>query len=191
METLYLDPLSASPELASIERVIEIGAHLISERDGYAHHGIYAGHGQVIHYGGFEHSVKPRPIEYIALRGFAAGKGVRVQAEPDATYAGADVVERAKSRLGEDQYQLLTNNCEHFCTWCVSGVGRSEQVCRCLRNPWVAIKTLFALAKGELHAFRDRARRVRRHRHGLSRSSESLPIPPKADWRIFFGNSSC
>ncbi|WP_080745450.1 lecithin retinol acyltransferase family protein [Cupriavidus necator] len=163
METLYFDRFAASPELASTERIIGVGAHLISERDGYAHHGIYAGDGRVIHYGGFDRSAKRRPIEYISLRGFAAGKGVRIQAEPDAIYAGTEVVERAKSRLGEDRYQFLTNNCEHFCTWCVSGVERSEQVCRCLRNPWVGIKTLFALARVEIHAFRER--RVRRHRH--------------------------
>ncbi|WP_080744947.1 lecithin retinol acyltransferase family protein [Cupriavidus necator] len=167
METLYIDWLTTSPELASTKRTIEAGAHLISERDGYTHHGIYVGDGQVIHYGGFDHSAKRRPVEYIALRAFAAGKDLRIQTEPDAVYAGIDVVERAKSRLGEDQYQFLTNNCEHFCTWCVLGVGRSEQVRQCLRNPWVGIKTLFALAKAKVHAFRDRARRVRPHRHGL------------------------
>jgi hypothetical protein len=126
-----------------------VGAHLVSERDGYTHHGIYAGNGQVIHYGGFHHSAKRRPIEYIPLHGFAAGKGIKVQSEPDAIYTGTDAVERARSRLGEDQYQLLTNNCEHFCTWCVLGVGRSEQVRQCLRNPWTGIKTLFALAKAQ------------------------------------------
>ncbi|AGW90945.1 MULTISPECIES: lecithin retinol acyltransferase family protein [Cupriavidus] len=164
METLYIDWLMTSPELASIERIIEAGAHLISERDGYTHHGIYVGGGQVIHYGGFDHSAKRRPIEYIALRAFAAGKAIKIQAEPDAAYAGIEVVQRAKSRLGEDQYQFLTNNCEHFCTWCVTGVRRSEQVRQCLRNPWVGIKTLFALARAKFHGFRDRARRDRPNR---------------------------
>ncbi|WP_354684337.1 lecithin retinol acyltransferase family protein [Cupriavidus necator] len=168
METLYFDRLAASPESAPC--AIEIGAHLITERDGYFHHGIYAGAGQVIHYGGFDRSAKRRPIEYIALRGFAAGKGVSIQADPDAIYAGTEVVERARSRLGEDQYQFLTNNCEHFCTWCVSGVGRSEQVCRCLRNPWLGLRTLFTLAIETIHALRERARRVRRHRQRLSRA---------------------
>jgi Lecithin retinol acyltransferase len=31
-------------------------------------------------------------------------------------------------RLGESDYRLLTNNCEHFCNWCLSGVSRSAQV---------------------------------------------------------------
>lgn len=150
METLHLDPLTAWPALESLARSIEIGAHLISERDGYVHHGIYVGNGQVIHYGGFDGSAKRRPIEYIPLCGFAAGRGVQVQPEPHARYVGIDVVARAKSRIAEDRYRILTNNCEHFCTWCVSGVGRSRQVYRCLLNPWVGIKTLFALSPKKL-----------------------------------------
>jgi hypothetical protein len=31
-------------------------------------------------------------------------------------------------RLGEDRYSVLTNNCEHFCEWCVRGEHRSYQV---------------------------------------------------------------
>jgi NodT family efflux transporter outer membrane factor (OMF) lipoprotein len=132
-----------------MECTIEIGAHIVSEREGYTHHGIYAGNGQVIHYGGFHHSVQRRPIEYIPLRGFAAGRGIKVRSQPDAIYTGIDALERARSRLGEDRYRLLSNNCEHFCTWCVLGVGHSEQVRRCIRNPWQGIKTLFALAREE------------------------------------------
>ncbi|MGO4330993.1 lecithin retinol acyltransferase family protein [Cupriavidus sp. 2TAF22] len=160
METLYFDQFTASPAWASADHHIEIGAHLITERDGYTHHGIYAGEGQVIHYGGFDRSAKRRPIEYIRLRGFAAGKGVSIQADPDAIYAGTEVVERARSRLGEDRYQVLTNNCEHFCTWCVSGAGRSEQVYRCVRNPWLGLKTLFTLARGKIRAYHERVRRI-------------------------------
>lgn len=153
METPHVDWLVTSPEPTSTERAIAVGTHLISEREGYTHHGIYAGNGLVIHYGGFHHSAKRRPIEYIPLRAFAAGKGIKVQSEPDAIYTGFDAVERARSRLGEDRYRLLTNNCEHFCTWCVLGVGRSEQVRQCLRNPWTGIKMLVALARAEWMPF--------------------------------------
>jgi hypothetical protein len=38
------------------------------------------------------------------------------------------VVHRARSRLGEDRYHVLRNNCEHFCEWCVRGQHRSYQV---------------------------------------------------------------
>ncbi|MBB5502222.1 lecithin retinol acyltransferase family protein [Paraburkholderia sp. MM5384-R2] len=149
METPSIDWLVVSRKSTSTECTIAVGDHLVSERDGYTHHGIYAGNGKVIHYGGFHRCAKRRPIEYISLHGFAAGKGLKVQHEPDAIYTGLDAVQRARSRLGEDRYQLLTNNCEHFCTWCLLGVGRSEQVRQCLRNPWTGIKTLFSLAKAE------------------------------------------
>ena len=35
---------------------------------------------------------------------------------------------RARSRLGEDRYRLLTNNCEHFCEWCLRDDHRSYQL---------------------------------------------------------------
>ena len=38
------------------------------------------------------------------------------------------VVSRAKSRLGERKYNLLTNNCEHFALWCKTEISSSEQV---------------------------------------------------------------
>jgi hypothetical protein len=39
-----------------------------------------------------------------------------------------EVVERARSRIGEASYRLFTNNCEHFCEWCIHGEARSRQV---------------------------------------------------------------
>jgi len=42
-------------------------------------------------------------------------------AEPD------EVIERARSRVGEKKYSLLTNNCEHFAVWCKTGLHESEQ----------------------------------------------------------------
>ena len=44
-------------------------------------------------------------------------------------YKPADtVVLRAKSRLGENKYDPLNNNCEHFALWCKTGISSSEQV---------------------------------------------------------------
>lgn len=111
------------------------GTHLVTARDGYSHHGIYVGRGRVIHYGGFCDALHAAPVEEISLEAFAHGNPVTVKPEPFARYLGAQAVHRARSRLGEDRYHLLTNNCEHFCTWCVRGVARSEQVEACIRHP--------------------------------------------------------
>ena len=36
---------------------------------------------------------------------------------------------------GEDRYRLLTNNCEHFCEWCLQGERRRYQIEACLELP--------------------------------------------------------
>ena len=36
-------------------------------------------------------------------------------------------LERARSRLGEKKYNVLTNNCEHFVNWAKTGVSQSSQ----------------------------------------------------------------
>lgn len=43
-------------------------------------------------------------------------------------YTPAETVARARSRIGETSYNLLTNNCEHFAIWCKTGVSESMQV---------------------------------------------------------------
>jgi len=48
--------------------------------------------------------------------------------EHDRKFDRAESVERAYSRLGEDDYHILFNNCEHFVSWCISGVHSSEQI---------------------------------------------------------------
>jgi Lecithin retinol acyltransferase len=52
-------------------------------------------------------------------------------------------VRRARSRIGEDDYRLLTNNCEHFCNWCLCGVSRSAQVERRWQLPFRVLLALF------------------------------------------------
>jgi hypothetical protein len=43
-------------------------------------------------------------------------------------YSPNETIERAESRLGENAYDLLTNNCEYFALWCKTGVAESHQV---------------------------------------------------------------
>lgn len=43
-------------------------------------------------------------------------------------YTPEETVERAKSRLGENQYDIAMNNCEHFAFWCKTGLSDSHQV---------------------------------------------------------------
>lgn len=43
-------------------------------------------------------------------------------------YDAGETVERAYSRIGEEEYNLVTNNCEHFAIWCKTGLSESSQV---------------------------------------------------------------
>ena len=43
-------------------------------------------------------------------------------------YSPEETVKRAESRLGERNYSIAMNNCEHFAVWCKTGVSESTQV---------------------------------------------------------------
>ena len=107
---------------------LPIGAHLIVKHLGYSHHGIYAGRGRVIHYSGFAHLFKKHPIEITSLHRFSHGKRIHIQDYPAPKYRGRAVVRRMRSRMHENHYHLIINNCEHLCTWAVTGVESSPQV---------------------------------------------------------------
>ncbi|TDG06581.1 NC domain protein [Paraburkholderia guartelaensis] len=124
---------------------LALGAHLITKRHGYEHHGIYVGCGRVIHYAGFAKFVYRGPVEEVPIEQFADGHSVSVRSRQLAKYSGTQAVLRARSRLGESRYRLLTNNCEHFCTWCLHGESRSEQVHACIRHPLAGVHALLCL----------------------------------------------
>jgi Lecithin retinol acyltransferase len=110
----------------AIEQVIP-GAQLVVRYAVYRHHGIYAGGGLVIHYAGWIRGRRGL-VEEIALDEFTEGHEFKVNWSPPDSISGRDVVRRARSRLGERCYDLLENNCEHFCTWCQLGEARSVQI---------------------------------------------------------------
>jgi hypothetical protein len=107
---------------------LTIGTHLVTGRFGYTHHGLYAGGGKVVHYAGLSRSLRRGPVQEVPLAAFAHGHPVWIRQSPGARFAGMEAIRRAYSRLGEDRYRLMSNNCEHFCTWCLYGESRSDQI---------------------------------------------------------------
>src|ERR1700755_2663738 len=95
-----------------------LGKHLVVSRGVYTHHGIGDGKGGVIHYSGLADGLRSGPVERTTLKRFAAGAKVRVR-KYHRPYSLALALQRALSRIGENLYSLLGNNCEHFATWCV------------------------------------------------------------------------
>jgi len=105
-----------------------LGSHLVTPRRGYLHHGIYVGGGRVVHYAGLAGGLQRGPVEEVPVAQFARGRIVWIKSHAPASFECREVIERARSRVGEDCYRLLTNNCEHLCEWCLRGEPRSYQV---------------------------------------------------------------
>ena len=130
-----------------------IGDHIFVDRSVlgiklYEHHGIYVGDAMVVHYNGlargivFEKScfeeilsnVVPldkrniAKVEMTSLEEFASGDTWQIKEHANAPFSGTDISLCAKARVGEQKYNLLINNCEHFCNECVFGEHMSEQV---------------------------------------------------------------
>lgn len=104
------------------------GAHLVTPRFGYTHHGIYIGNDKVIHYSGFADDFNSGPVEEVSLVEFRGKKGFKERAHNNSVFSNQEIVSRAKSRLNESKYSLVFNNCEHFVNWCIYDVKKSEQV---------------------------------------------------------------
>lgn len=110
-----------------------LGTHIVTPRRGYTHHGIYVGCGKVVQYARLTRGLRRGPVEEVVLTQFAQGCPIWVRLEESPRFDGDEVVHRPRSRIGEDYYHLLTNNCGHFCEWCVRGEHRSYQV-----DEWVS-----------------------------------------------------
>lgn len=104
-----------------------LAAHLVTARGLYTHHGLYVGDGRVIHYAGPFRAFFRGKVEEVSLQHFSRGRRIGVLSGAT-RFTDAEIVRRARSRVGERRYRLLSNNCEHFCEWCLRGRSRSSQV---------------------------------------------------------------
>ena len=102
------------------------------------HHGIDLGDGTVAHY------LEGEQILRSSLDDFTSGESPRVIDHAEADPTGL-TLRRAMSRIGEQRYNLLFNNCEHFAVWCKTGQHRSGQVERALGSGAIG-----ALALGQM-----------------------------------------
>ena len=100
----------------------------------YLHFGIYLGKSKVIHFasmsGDFGSDIC---VHEASLASFTSGSECLVaefyaNEENGLLYGPDETIRRAKSQIGEQGYNLIFNNCEHFATWCKTGKSKSEQV---------------------------------------------------------------
>ena len=99
--------------LAKAKTIFIKGDHIAAGRDLYSHHGIYDGNGGVISYDKFT-------VRRTSLEEFAEGDPI-YKVKEKAVYSSDEILDRARSRMGEKEYNLLFNNCENFATWCRCG----------------------------------------------------------------------
>ncbi len=106
------------------------GQHLFIKKasGSYTHHGLGIGEDHVIHYSGLANDITTAGvIEELTLEEFAQGKEVHIKPHIEREYQADEAIIRAYLRLGETQYHILHNNCEHFVEWCISGRHQSRQ----------------------------------------------------------------
>nr|VFK50279.1 MAG: Lecithin retinol acyltransferase [Candidatus Kentron sp. TUN]VFK51389.1 MAG: Lecithin retinol acyltransferase [Candidatus Kentron sp. TUN]VFK58042.1 MAG: Lecithin retinol acyltransferase [Candidatus Kentron sp. TUN] len=115
------------------------GDHLIVYRGTYLHHGLDLGDGLVMQYGSKAGETNAR-VEIVRREMFSQGNLVKVLDKP-AAYSPSEIIERANRRLGEQNYSLISGNCEHFVNWCRTGESKSWQV------DWVCEKTVSSATK--------------------------------------------
>lgn len=96
--------------------------HIFVSHGIYTHHGIDFGDGSVVHL-----SRAGGKIAQVSLDDFVLGRKLHFRLWD--TSDEADIVlDRAASRLGEPGYNLCYRNCEHFASWCKSGLAHSSQI---------------------------------------------------------------
>lgn len=134
-----------------------LGAHLAMPWLGYTHHGIYVGDGKVVHYGALKYNLIRKPVEEVSLAEFAEGRSVYVVMHSEAAFDAAEIIRRARSRLGEKRYRLFSNNCEHFVEWCLHDEARSFEAETALEFPrWFGERIVVMVLRFAQRSFRAR-----------------------------------
>jgi hypothetical protein len=92
---------------------LEVEQRITGSTVTYMHHGIDVGDGRVVR---------------TSREEFTAGRPERVTTDPPATFPPEEIVARALAHVGREGYSPLVDNCEHFATWCATGMRESRQV---------------------------------------------------------------
>jgi Lecithin retinol acyltransferase len=87
----------------------------------YRHHGIELPDGRMA-----ENS--PPGVRVTGYGDFTRGRATRVISRPMTGAERDQAVQRALFRVGERRYSLTGWNCEHFASWCATGITASQQV---------------------------------------------------------------
>ncbi len=110
---------------------IPLGAHLISPRLAYSHHGIYVGERWVVHATGKANSLLDAkgPVKKTSLQTFLGKDGTYyIREHSNSGFSGERIAQRALDMVNDDNYSFSKNNCEHLCELATEGMPVSHQV---------------------------------------------------------------
>ena len=96
----------------------------------YKHYGIEIENNQVIHFVGTSYLTRRKSkIEKTTLDEFSRNGKIQIVNKYKKKFSNKEIVQRAKSKLNTnfEGYSIKTNNCEHFATWCATGIKQSQQ----------------------------------------------------------------
>lgn len=111
------------------------GAHIRVQVNGIYHHGIYVNDEEIIQFGLPFDMMKPKEEVRILksdINDFLQGGFLEVRVydkkEKRLKNKDEDIIKIAISKLGEDGYDIVHNNCEHFANYCVFNKKESKQI---------------------------------------------------------------
>lgn len=100
--------------------------NILTYQHPYQHHGIDCGDGYVIHFSRTRNIVRDTMSYFMSKS--KDGIVYTYNHRPEECDSPSVVIHRAKSRLGKGGYNLVSNNCEHFASWCKTGHKKSKQI---------------------------------------------------------------
>lgn len=111
------------------------GCHIRCKMNNFYHHAIYIGNNEVVQFG-TPNNVFMDPKDVYVLRSplsdFTKSNFIEVRVydrkELKKKRKDEDIIKFALSKVGEGNYNILHNNCEHFANECVFGEKISLQV---------------------------------------------------------------
>ena len=101
----------------------EYGDIIYTKHNLYRHYGIYINENCVVHYDGKldDMFLRKMCIRETTMDRFLGGKTSYYIDNREAKFNNEEVVERARECIGEEKFNLVSHNCEHFAMWCKVG----------------------------------------------------------------------
>ena len=98
------------------------------------HHAIYIDNGEILHFTGGHNNYDPRNATIVKDTIFNFENTAKKRNSP--IYVNynnnidnkENVLKRCDEVLGEKNYCIITNNCEHLVNYCITGIKKSDQV---------------------------------------------------------------